>query len=68
MPTVPSTCVPLDSLIPIQGVSPLSDERTSGPTPDPDNDDLILVSVDQGNAVSNVSTVSRLAPKLSVDH
>ncbi|KAH9850277.1 hypothetical protein C2E23DRAFT_735317 [Lenzites betulinus] len=55
MPTVPSTCVPLDSLIPMQGVSPLSDERTSGPTPDPDNDDLILVSVDQGNAVSNDS-------------
>ncbi|KAI0833431.1 hypothetical protein BC628DRAFT_1294093, partial [Trametes gibbosa] len=55
MPTVPSTCVSFDSLLSLQSISPLSplsDDRTSDPTPDPDNDDLILVSVDQGNAVS----------------
>ncbi|KAI0763497.1 hypothetical protein BD413DRAFT_616372 [Trametes elegans] len=59
MPTVPSTCVPVDNSASVVGVPPLSEanihgsvERTVGPTPDPDTDDVVLVPVEQGNAVS----------------
>ncbi|KAI0661692.1 hypothetical protein C8Q70DRAFT_932014 [Cubamyces menziesii] len=60
MPTVPPQCVPVDSSYsPLPAVSALSeaalfgaDERIAGPTPDPDTDDVVLVPVEQGNAVS----------------
>ncbi|KAH9902988.1 hypothetical protein C8Q73DRAFT_785597 [Cubamyces lactineus] len=55
MPTVPSQCVPVDSYSSLSeaaifGVG--ADERVAGPTPDPDTDDVVLVPVEQGNAVS----------------
>ncbi|KAI0359914.1 hypothetical protein OH77DRAFT_1517492 [Trametes cingulata] len=72
MPTVPSTCVPLDSRVSVPGVSALADadilnihERTAGPTPDPDTDDVVLVPVEQGNAVSQDS-YDREPPQTSV--
>ncbi|KAI0327803.1 hypothetical protein GY45DRAFT_1081242 [Cubamyces sp. BRFM 1775] len=59
MPTVPPKCVPVDAYSPLPAVSALSeaalfgpDERIAGPTPDPDTDDVVLVPVEQGNAVS----------------
>ncbi|KAL1949401.1 hypothetical protein VTO73DRAFT_8282 [Trametes versicolor] len=61
MPTVPSTCVHLDFQS-IPEVAALTEanllspsERTAGPTPDPDLDDMILIPVDQGNVVSQHS-------------
>ncbi|EJF64734.1 hypothetical protein DICSQDRAFT_159789 [Dichomitus squalens LYAD-421 SS1] len=51
MPTVPSTCVPVNALdsvvIPEAGLLP-PDEVTSGPTPDPETDDVMLVQTDDG--------------------
>ncbi|KAI0649193.1 hypothetical protein C8Q79DRAFT_1007745 [Trametes meyenii] len=63
MPTVPPTYgLSADSFVSVPGVSLLTqadilnaDERTSGPTPDPDTDDVVLLPVDQGNAVSQPS-------------
>ncbi|KAI0671695.1 hypothetical protein C8Q78DRAFT_991269 [Trametes maxima] len=63
MPTVPHTYgVPVDSFVSAPGVSLLTqadilsvEERTSGPTPDPDTDDVVLLPADQGNAVSQPS-------------
>ncbi|KAI0368599.1 hypothetical protein BV20DRAFT_447276 [Pilatotrama ljubarskyi] len=72
MPTVPSTCVPLDSRVSVSVVSAFADadilnihERTAGPTPDPDTDDVVLVPVEQGNAVSQDS-FDREPPQTSV--
>ncbi|OJT03383.1 hypothetical protein TRAPUB_6052 [Trametes pubescens] len=61
MPTVPSTCLHLDfqSIPEVAALTEASfhspGEHTAGPTPDPDLDDMILVPVDQGNAVSQQS-------------
>ncbi|KAI0749369.1 hypothetical protein C8Q80DRAFT_619996 [Daedaleopsis nitida] len=57
MPTVPSTCVPVDTLgVPIDDTDFLaSDAAIAGPTPDPDTDDLILVPADDGRAVNEDS-------------
>ncbi|CDO75551.1 hypothetical protein BN946_scf184883.g13 [Trametes cinnabarina] len=52
MPTVPSTCVPRDTFGQLQGLSDCEDHRSGGPTPDPDLDGVLLVPVEQGNAVS----------------
>ncbi|KAL7279167.1 hypothetical protein ACG7TL_007007 [Trametes sanguinea] len=57
MPTVPSTCVSLDSFEQVPVLSEAAilspDHHTGGPTPDPDTDDVVLVPVEQGNAVSH---------------
>ena len=58
MPTIPPTCVPLDPLTSV--ALPESDffsgeGLVNGPTPDPDNDDMILVQPDSG-MVSQVSS------------
>ncbi|KAI0710197.1 hypothetical protein C8Q76DRAFT_695285 [Earliella scabrosa] len=56
MPTVPSTRLSVDSLVSVPLADPdflASDEPFTGPTPDPDTDDVVLVPVDdRGNAVS----------------
>ncbi|KAI0635887.1 hypothetical protein C8Q77DRAFT_1155636 [Trametes polyzona] len=74
MPTVPPTCVSYDSLAALPTVSALSeanilgiDERTSDPTPDPDTDDLVLVPVDQGNAVSQDNGLPQASVKPRID-
>ena len=58
MPTVPSTRLSVDSLVSVPLADPdflASDEPFTGPTPDPDTDDVVLVPVDdRGNAVSQV--------------
>ncbi|KAI9057344.1 hypothetical protein FKP32DRAFT_1681704 [Trametes sanguinea] len=57
MPTVPSTCVSRDAFDRVPVLSDASilspDHHTGGPTPDPDTDDVVLVPVEQGNAVSH---------------
>ncbi len=60
MPTLPSTFVPLDPddvLISGCGVSDCGDALTS-PTPDPDEDDVVLVSVLTGDGVGAITSVS----------
>ncbi|KAI0775247.1 hypothetical protein BD413DRAFT_471570 [Trametes elegans] len=72
MPIVPSTCVSVGSFPQVPGVPPLSeagmlgpDDCTAGPTPDPDIDDVLLMPVEQGNAVSQHS-LAREIPQASV--
>ena len=51
MPSIPSTCVPVNALdsvvLPDNGLLSV-DELISGPTPDPDTDDVVLVQPDDG--------------------
>ncbi len=59
MPTVPSSCVPVASHVsdPLSDPDYLaSDDHSSGPTPDPDTDDCVLIPADVGNAVSQVGS------------
>ncbi|KAI0714267.1 hypothetical protein C8T65DRAFT_738734 [Cerioporus squamosus] len=62
MPTVPSTsCVPVDSRVSVPLSTPdllAPEDNSSGPTPDPDTDDIVLLPADVGNVVSQDSIES----------
>ncbi|RDX57342.1 hypothetical protein OH76DRAFT_1550616 [Lentinus brumalis] len=75
MPTVPSSCVPVASHVsdPLSDPDYLaSDDHSSGPTPDPDTDDCVLIPADVGNAVSQHSIESTppqpiVRPRIELD-
>ncbi|TFK94080.1 hypothetical protein K466DRAFT_572133 [Polyporus arcularius HHB13444] len=75
MPTVPSSCVPVASHVsdPLSAPDYLaSDDHSSGPTPDPDTDDCVLIPADVGNAVSQHSIESTppqpiVRPRIELD-
>ena len=73
MPTVPPAFVPVavydHAVAPVPGPAPFPidplldqerDDTGSGPTPDPDVEDFAVVHMDNGNAVTEVSTKSLL--------